>query len=79
MAKLHEGKTTAMTRLILLAMVAWLVGGATASAESSQVLVTYVSKGRAHFTIAIPDDWRMRTGFEVDPTAMPDGRGQSGL
>lgn len=64
---------TAMTRSILLAVVAWLVCGAAASAQSSQVLVTYVSKGRAHFTIAVPDDWRMRTGFEVDPAEMPDG------
>lgn len=62
-----------MTRSILLAMVAWLLCGAAASAESSHVLVTYVSKGRAHFTIAVPDDWRMRTGFEVDPAKMPDG------
>lgn len=54
----------------LLAIAAWLVSASVASAE---ILVTYVSEGRAYFTIAVPDDWSIRTGFEADPTAMPDG------
>jgi hypothetical protein len=59
-----------MTRLILLAVMAWLV---LASAASAEVLVTYVARGTAHFTIAVPDDWSIRTGFEADPAEMPEG------
>lgn len=35
------------------------------------VTVTYWSKGVAYFSVAIPDDWLINTGFEVPQAEMP--------
>jgi len=59
MSARNWGGNDTMTRSIPLAIMAWLV---LASAASAEVLVTYVANGRSHFTIAVPDDWRIRTG-----------------
>lgn len=35
--------------------------------------ITYVDRDQALFSFDAPDDWLVRTGFEVDAAQMPDG------
>jgi len=37
------------------------------------VSIKYSSQGREYFTIAIPDNWRINVGSEVDTADIPEG------
>lgn len=55
--------------LILLTVMLFFA----ASVAQAQVNITYSSQGKQHFTVQIPDSWRVNVGFEVDPSLMPEG------
>ncbi len=59
-------------RILRVLIFAMLAGGA--SPVLSDVVVTYVTQGRAVFQVSAPDQWVVLTGSEVAPSDMPDGR-----
>jgi hypothetical protein len=56
-------KPISLILLILLILV---------GAAQAQVSITYSSKGKQHFTMTIPDDWRVNVGSETDPSQLPE-------
>jgi len=55
--------------LSLIFFILFMAGGVV----QAQVSVAYSSQGKQHFTMTIPDSWRVNVGFEVDPALMPEG------
>lgn len=54
----------------LLLLAAMLLPSLSAKAE---VKVLYSNAGKSYVEMSLPDDWRLGTGFETDPAAMPEG------
>ena len=53
----------------LILFMLFITGGA----AQAQVSITYSTQGKQHFTMTIPDSWRVNVGFEVDPGQMAEG------
>ena len=48
-----------------------------AGVAQAQVSITYSSRGKQHFTMTIPDDWRVNVGSEADPSQTPEDEKES--
>ncbi len=44
-----------------------------AGVAQAQVSITYTARGKQHFTMTIPDDWRVNVGSETGPSGTPEG------
>lgn len=62
---------TVMRRLVLAAL---LCAGASVPGAGAGVTVTYETQGRALFSLAVPDDWKVLVGFEVSDSETPTGK-----
>jgi len=58
-------------RIALAAVFFW--GALASAATAAGVTVTYETQGRELFSFSVPDDWQVLTGFEVSPSAVPEG------
>jgi len=53
-------------------VVFWLLQSNLALAGES-VTMSYSTGNKTYFSFAVPDDWKVNVGFEVDPSEMPKG------
>lgn len=67
---MEQGKEDKLMLKKTISLIILVIMFAAGTAQA-QVAITYSSRGIQHFTMTIPNDWRVNVGSEVDISQMP--------